>query len=99
MWILLPQFKGEFFMWHFLESYILHVEKYLLTVRMKVSSFITIKAFKVSNYFLGICLAHISWDSIQEIEHMADKVVEMVDLEIKFRDQKEKNGGDGAGFN
>lgn len=70
-------------MWHFLESYILYVEKYLLTVRMKVSSFITIKAFMVSHYFLTLCLAHISWESIQEIEQMADKVVELVDLEIK----------------
>jgi hypothetical protein len=60
MWIMLPQLKGEFFLYHFLEGYILHFEKYLLRFRMTCGSAMTLWCAKLFSWMLDSFLTGIS---------------------------------------
>jgi hypothetical protein len=60
MWILLPQLKGEFFLYHLIEGYILHFEKYLLQFRMKCGSAMTLQCAKLFVWMLDMFLTGIS---------------------------------------
>ena len=82
MWVMLPQLKGEFFLYHFLESYMLHFENYLLKIRMQISSMVTSGGFKVSHYILTSCLANISGECILQVQEMAEKACDLIEKEI-----------------
>jgi hypothetical protein len=88
MWISLPQFKGEFFLYHFLEAYILHLENYMLNLRMTASSAMVTYAFKTSHYVLESCMAHISGECILDIERMAEKACDTIEKEIQQREKQ-----------
>ena len=60
VWIMLPQFKGEFFLYHFMLEYILQAERFLLSKRsgfgsVLVNFFTTVQigALKVSLSFIS----------------------------------------------
>ena len=94
MWIMLPQFKGEFFMYHFIETHMLRVETYLLSIRMNMSSLFTTYCFKLARWAIHSCLPHISGDCILELQDMSAEVAEAVDAEIGER--AAQNDGRGA---
>lgn len=75
MWILLPQTKGEFFIYHLVESYILHFEKYLLQIRMKISSSVTLYSAKAFSYIMSSCLTSISQDAIDEVLNITEDLL------------------------
>ena len=93
MWILLPQLKGEFFIYHIIETYILHFEKYLLQVRMKVGSTVTIYSAKAFAYIVSSCLTSISQDSIEEMLNITEDLIKQGEDELKMR-QSEGKGRD-----
>ena len=95
MWILLPQLKGEFFLYHMMEGYILHFEKYLLTFRMKCGSTLTTYCAKLFSWMLSMFLTGISVECIEEILDIAEDCIKKAENEIKLR----KSEGKGQGFN
>jgi hypothetical protein len=63
-WIMLPQFRGEFFLWHALESYIKKCEQTLMGYRCVLSSY-TVRFFTlVHQGALQFCVPYISEECV-----------------------------------
>lgn len=85
MWILLPQLKGEFFLYHLIEGYILHFEKYLLLYRMKFGSACTLQCAKFFSWMLGTFLTGISQECIDEILDISENAISKAEEELRLR--------------
>ena len=64
MWILAPQFKGEFFIYHFLIEYLLQFEHYILNIRCQSSSNIVFYSQIVSHFILKKTITFLSEECI-----------------------------------
>jgi len=64
LWILAPQFKGEFFIYHFLIEYLLQFEHYILNIRCQFSSNIVYYSQLVSFFVLRKTITFLSEECI-----------------------------------
>ena len=63
-WIMLPQNKGEFFIYHLLLEYILQVEQRLLSIRCDLSSLMVKFFTSLAVGSLKFAVTYVSEDSI-----------------------------------
>ena len=60
MWVLLPQAKGEFFVYHLIEEYLLQFERVISEFRCKIASFLVNITQKLALYTLNSNITFIS---------------------------------------
>ena len=63
-WIMLPQFKGEFFMYHLIEDYIQKCEHFILEIRSKICSSIVRFFTLLQLGSLKLCVTYISEECV-----------------------------------
>lgn len=85
IWIMLPQFKGEFYLWHLLEEYIKKVEHKLLKVRCEISSAVVRFFTVLSTGALKICITYISDECIVKTQEAANENLKFIKEEVQFR--------------
>ena len=85
MWIMLPQLKGEFFLYHLIEGYILHFEKYLLQLRMRCGSVLTLQTAKLFSWMLSTFLTGISQQCIENILDISEDAIKKGEEELRLR--------------
>lgn len=89
-WIMLPQFKGEFYLWHMLDDQVKKVEYVLMGYRCSITSFIV--------RFFGICASgslkimhtYVSEECIVKTEESNQQNLEILKEEMEVRT---KQGG------
>ena len=84
-WIMLPQCRGEFFLYHFIEEYIRFVEVFLLEKRSQVFSFLVGFFVKLQGGSLKFCITYISEDCILNTKESCKASLKIVEEEIECR--------------
>jgi hypothetical protein len=84
-WILLPQFKGEFYFYHALLSYIESAEVKILEGRCLTSSLIVDFFNSLSSGSLKFAISYISEEVLVNAKETANHMIESIDTEITLR--------------
>ena len=63
-WIMLPQFKGEFYFFHMIESYIIIAERYLLQKRSELCSMLVTFFISLQRGALKVMVSYISEECV-----------------------------------
>ena len=85
VWIMLPQFKGEFFLYHFMLEYILLAERFLLSKRSAVCSVLVNFFTSVHIGALKVSLSYISEECIVKALGQAQDAERLLKTEISCR--------------
>lgn len=93
---MLPQFKGEFYLWHMIEDYLKKFEKLLMIWRCHFCSNIKWFFGLLDKGALKMCISYISEESIVMTEQAAKDTLDILKEEMMSR--VEKNQGHQSKF-
>ena len=87
-WIMLPQFKGEFYLWHMLEEYLKKVEHHIMAYRCTISSNLVRFFAVLASGSLKMCVTYISEECIVKTDETAKEIDEILRTEMEIRVEK-----------
>lgn len=84
-WIMLPQFKGEFYFFHLLEGYIITGERYVLEKRSVVTSATVTFFIGLARGALKVFVSYISEECVVKSQESLQRAIDILKKEVEAR--------------
>lgn len=89
MWILLPQCKGEFFVYHMIAEYLLQFERVISELRCRIASVLVKTTQQLALYVLNSNITFISAECIVMSQECQRNAAKLLREEVEVRDTGE----------
>ena len=94
LWIMLPNFSGEFFIYNLLSDKLIRFEQEIRRTRNKFFAKVMQSAFDLANYTFKVSRPYIHTDNLKKFREALDKMHLEIDIELDIRKKITRNEGD-----
>ena len=95
LWIMLPNFSGEFFIYNLLSDKLIRFEQEIRRTRNKFFAKVMQTAFDLASSTFKFSRPYIHTDNLKKFREALDSMHQEIDFELDIRKKITKNEGDG----